>query len=152
MPKRYWGYLFPGGTVYRRTDRDPSIVFATGWTRSGYEDLVTHITVDQGKGSNWIATTKDLTGMDERYGKYAFEIEIEWYQGVDANVAYTILTKHRNPHAEQNEVAVWEEIKPDQITAVWVPRPSSEVENPSMGKTWASYYNRYTRQEYLASH
>lgn len=151
IPELYWRFIYPGGTVYRRTSTDPLTVFANGWSRNGYADLVRHTDTDQGVGSNWVATTKDLTGMDERYGTYAFEIDLEWHQGVLVNPAYQTLTGHRNPHAEQNEVAVWGAVKGSQITAVWVPKPKAQVVVPKLGTTWASYYDRYSRSDYISS-
>jgi hypothetical protein len=151
IPEIYWRFIFPGGTVYRRTGTDPLTMFATGWTRNGYADLVRHTDTDQGIGSNWVATTEDLTGMDERYGTYAFEIDLEWHQGVVVNPAYQTLTGHRNPHAEQNEVAVWGAVKGSQITAVWVPKAATAVVHGTHGTTWASYYDRYSRSDYISA-
>jgi hypothetical protein len=154
IPELYWRFIFPGGTVYRRTGTDPLLVFANGWTRDGYDDLVRHTDTDQGIGSNWIATTKDLTGMDERYGTYAFEISLEWHQGVVVNPAYQELTRHRNPHAEQNEVAVYGRIAGSQVTAVWVPKVPdvAKTTNPGrVGLVWADYYDRYTVQQYISA-
>jgi hypothetical protein len=149
IPELYWRFIHRGGTVYRRTDTDPLTVFRDGWTRNGYKDLVCHTDTEQGLGSNWVATTENLTGMDEGYGTYAFEIEIEWHQGVLVNPAYETLTNHRNPHADQNEVAVWRQILGNQITAVWVPiGPGQQAVERADRTPWANSYVRYSPAAY----
>lgn len=148
-PELYWRFIYPGGTVYRRTNTDPLEILENGWSRNGYSDLVRHTDTDQGVGSNWVATTENLTGMDERYGAYAFEIEIKWHQGVVVNPAYQTLTGHRNPHAEQNEVAVWGAIPGAQVTAVWVPKSAATIKPTQEGPAWANSYERFTRSEYV---
>jgi hypothetical protein len=150
IPELYWRFIFPGGTVYRRTNTNPLTVFDRGWTRVGYDDLVRHTDTDQGAGSNWIATTEDLAGMDENYGAYAFEIDLQWHQGVLVNPAYQTLTGHRNPHAQQQEVAVYGTVEPGQIVAVWVPKKKDEIKPTQLGPVFADYYERYTREAYIS--
>lgn len=151
IPTLYWRFIFPGGTVYRRTNTDPLTVFQRGWTRVGYNDLVRHTDTDQGAGSNWIATTEDLVGMDETYGTYAFEIELKWHQGVLVNPAYRTLTGHRNPHAHQQEVAVYGTIEGAQVVAVWVPKRPEAIVRTALGPVFADGYERYTREMYLSA-
>jgi hypothetical protein len=145
VPDLYWRFIYPGGTVYRRSSTDPLVVLGRGWQRAGYSDLIRHTTVAQGAGSSWIATTRDVAGMNETYGLYAFEIDLEWHQGVDVNLAYSTIEGRRNPHAEQNEIAVWRNIDGDKVTAVWVPRKTPQF----TGTTFADYYDRYSRQAYI---
>jgi hypothetical protein len=122
-------FLWIGGLLYRWSDKAPEVVFSRGWTRKpGYDDNVAHTQVAQGKGSNWLSCSLDREAT-QSYGKYCYEIVLTHphTKAIDANEAVKTLSRHLNPHAQQQEIAVYRSIRPDEILACWVP-----IENPVM--------------------
>lgn len=122
-------FLWVGGLLYRWSNKEPSVIFSRGWTRTdGYDDIVKHTQVDQGKGSNWLSCSLDREATKE-YGKYCYEIMLTHphTKAIDANEAVKVLTKHHNPFAHQKEISIYKQIRPDEIMACWVP-----LENPVM--------------------
>jgi len=81
VPRGYEKFLAPAGTVYVRSKHPPSKVFKDGFRRrEGYDDIVRHTKVDQGFGSNWIATSKS-PWIQEDYGAYLYEIQHDGTRG-----------------------------------------------------------------------
>ncbi|PPT38375.1 hypothetical protein XabCFBP2524_06005 [Xanthomonas axonopodis pv. begoniae] len=122
-------FIWIGGLIYRWSDKTPEIVFSRGWSRkTGYDDIVRHTQVEQGKGSNWLSCSLDREAT-QSYGKYCYEIMLTHphTKAIDANEAVKVLSKHLNPHAQQQEISVYRTIRPDEILACWIP-----IENPVM--------------------
>jgi ribosomal protein S18 acetylase RimI-like enzyme len=155
----YLRFLVTGRTVYKTSLKDPTQVFNNGWNKNGgYDDIVRHVTVNQGVGSNWISTSKSITaaeGLVGQYGDKIFEIELNDYQGVDADDAVHGLTGHHNPFQWQEEIAVYKIIRPEQVVAVWLANPHPRVYRVKRGGIWedvqgvADRWIRITRQAYL---
>jgi hypothetical protein len=156
VPGGYEKFLAPAGTVYVRSKHPPAKVFKDGFRRrEGYDDIVRHTEVDQGFGSNWIATSKS-PWIQEDYGAYLYEIQHDGTRGVDVNIAYQTLEKRRNPHAEQEEVAIYKRVPPEWIVAVWETRAETLPLGEDIGDAsnyffpaFVASYERRTRAEAL---
>jgi hypothetical protein len=158
VPKGYEKFLAPAGSVYVRSKHPPEKVFNEGFRRrEGYDDIVKHATVDQGFGSNWIATAKS-PWIQENYGAYLYEIQHDGTRAIDVNTAYETLEKHRNPHAEQNEVAIYRRVPPEWLVAVWETRAETLDVGEATGDEsnyffplFTASYARKTRAEALGT-
>lgn len=159
----YLKFAYPGGTVYRTSNKEPENAFAGGWTRPpGYDDLCKHVDTDQGKGSNWVSTSHDFGAACNlipnwaggNYGKYLYEVSLKGNEGIYVNPTYQAIKKHRNPFAEQQEVAVYKTIAGARVEAVWVER--DEPLEPAPDNPWADQfrlvfansYQRFSEHEF----
>lgn len=156
FPRDYKAFIYSGGTVYRTSFKPPQAAFIEGWTKAGYDDIVRHMTDDQGRGSAWISCCRDfmatvnlLRKYGGTYGDFVYEIELDNYQGIDAEKAYTTIKhKDKSPFFWQQEVAVHSRIRPEQVVAVWIERETS-IPNMLGENYFASQYERVTRADFL---
>ena len=147
MPNGYRRFMYGGGRVWMRDRKNPMTRLDTGWTRNGYTDIVKHATEDQGRGSAWVSTSQDMN-IDPGYGQFLYEIEVSSFMGVDVNTAVQTISRHRNPHAERQEIAVFKRLPPSCIKAVWVERgPNNQVPQ----HTSTDHLERYTPNQFRMS-
>jgi hypothetical protein len=155
FPREYKRFIYSGGSVYRASFKPPEEAFVQGWTKTGgYADIVRHMTENQGIGSAWISCCRDMMATKDllmdyggTYGTYLYEVELDNYQAIDAELAYcTIRHKMQSPFFWQKEVAAFERIRGDQVIAVWVKR-SKDVLNSRKEPSFAGSYERMTRHE-----
>lgn len=151
----YWPFIWVGGILYKWSNMEPRLAFAQGFKKiGGHDDLVRHVTAAQGAGSNFISCslTRDATGD---YGKYLYEIELTHphTKALDANAMVKSISKHTNPFAHQQEVAIYKQILATELTAVWLRRAMPEMRHdPKIysGLLFEEEYERVTRENFLA--
>ncbi|KPF84310.1 hypothetical protein IP70_16425 [alpha proteobacterium AAP38] len=157
FPSDYKQFMYNGGLVYRTSYKEPRAACVEGWTKAGVDpDIVKHMTVDQGVGSPWISCCRDMMATKDllveyggTYGNFLYEIELDNYQSIDAELAYTTIKhKDKSPFFWQQEVAVFKRIRGDQVIAVWIKR-ETPAQNERKEPYFASLYERYTREQVL---
>jgi hypothetical protein len=121
-------FLWMGGPLYRWSTKEPELIFKEGWTRQdGYDDIVKHTSVAQGKGSNWLSCSLSRTATQD-YGTYCYEILLTHphTKAIDANAMVKAMTKHLNPHFAQQEISVYKKIAASEVRGCWVPIPEAK--------------------------
>lgn len=150
----FWAFIWVGGLLYKWSTKEPKLAFANGFRKiNGHDDLVRHVTENQGKGSNFISCSlsRDATGD---YGPYLYEIKLTHphTKALDANAVVKTLTKHTNPFSHQQEVAIYKQILPTEVVATWL-----SLKNPVMrhdrriydGLLFEEERERVTREDFL---
>lgn len=151
----YWCFIWVGGLLYKWSTKEPKLAFTNGFKKiNGHDDVVRHVTENQGKGSNFISCSlsRDATGD---YGPYLYEIELTHphTKALDANAAVKALSKHTNPFAHQQEVAIYKQILPTEVVATWALRDKPEMRHdPAIydGLLFEEERERVTRKDFLA--
>lgn len=151
----FWPFIWVGGTLYKWSQKEPGLVFANGFRKiGGHDDLVRHVTEEQGRGSNFISCSlsRDATGD---YGDFLYEIVLTHphTKALDANEMVKKITKHTNPFSHQQEVAIYKQILPTEVVATWLRRPDPVIRHDEKirpGLLFEEARERILRDDFLA--
>jgi len=151
----FWPYVWNGSSLYKWSNNPPNSAFTAGFTKTGgHDDLIRHVKTDQGRGSNFLScsTNRDATS---NYGDFLYEISLlhSHTKAFSVNDLIRDITKHRNPFAEQEEIAIYKQILPKEVSAVWIKNdnpPDVRARALTQGQLlFSEEYNRVTRESFL---
>ena len=99
-----------------------------------------------------VSYVRDQLGLSD--GDFLYEIVLTHphTKALDANEMVKQMTKHANPFAHQQEVAIYKQILPTEVEAVWLRRPNPQMKHDKRvydGLLFEEERERVTREDFL---